>query len=207
MNDIILIMTLFIYRTMNKNPESTAESPQEGSSDDLAKLEQIAKTVKFMNRYALLMDTFGAEVIAGLLPVVGDAASSITSMTLEIKMAKKVDMPAWDQLLIALDHAVDLGIGSVPIIGDLADYLYQSNVHARDRFRKHFENELQKAKRDGMITNADERRLQKIAGSDAKLSSKPDNRIINAEVVEKPPVVNPPDAAAESPSDMPAQSL
>ena len=195
-------MTLFIYRTMNKNPESTAESPQEGSSDDLAKLEQIAKTVNFMNKYARLMDTFGADVIAGLLPGLGDAGSTIASLTVQLKAAKNVDLPAYKQLLIVLTHGIDLGIGTVPIIGDIADFMYRSNIQARDIFRKHFESKLTKAMKDKTISAADAERLQAMAGSDVPL--KPNEPIVDAEVVPEPPPVNPPDAASASPSDMAA---
>ena len=67
---------------------------------------------------------------------------------------------------MVLSRAVGLGIGTIPIVGDIADFLYRSNIQARNIFRKHFEDRLKKEQEEGAISPKEERELRAMAGQD-----------------------------------------
>ncbi len=132
--------------------------------DAFPTLEKLAYAVAFLNRYAKVMDTYGGDVAAGLIPVLGDATTSLVSSGVQLGLAWKTKLPFKDQLKILLGHGMDLVIGAVPLVGDVADYFYKSNVYAKNRFVDHFQKSVELSLRAGSISAKEAERLRTIAG-------------------------------------------
>ena len=88
-----------------------------------------------LDKFAWLMDRViplpviggvGLDAVLGLFPVAGDVASLIISSVLIVRAAQLGAPPHIISRLIAI-QIVDLLLGVVPIIGDLADAGYHAN--------------------------------------------------------------------------------
>jgi len=80
---------------------------------------------------------FGFDAILGLLPVVGDAATGLTSAAI-LGLALKQGVPTIVLLRMVGNIAVDVLIGMVPVVGDAFDLVFKSNRRNLDlieRFR------------------------------------------------------------------------
>jgi Domain of unknown function (DUF4112) len=103
-----------------------------------------AETLKTLNRLKLLarfMDNgwaipftkirFGADSVIGLLPVGGDLVGTAVSLYV---VAKAYEMGAPRSLIVKMlaNVAIDTGIGSVPVVGDVFDVLFKSNIRNTD---------------------------------------------------------------------------
>ncbi len=99
------------------------------------------KTLRHLKRIARFMDNgwgipftrfrFGADSVVGLLPVGGDVLTAAVSLFLVFKAR---EMGAPNPLLVRMlaNVAIDTGIGSVPVLGDIFDMLFMSNVQNMD---------------------------------------------------------------------------
>jgi Domain of unknown function (DUF4112) len=98
---------------------------------------EILKSLRNLKRIARFMDAgwgipftrlrFGADSLIGLVPGGGDLATMLVSLYLVIKAH---EMGAPKNLLLRMlgNVAIDTGIGSVPILGDIFDAMFMSNV-------------------------------------------------------------------------------
>jgi Domain of unknown function (DUF4112) len=95
-----------------------------------------AKILKRITRIAKVMDTaigipgtrfrFGADSIIGLIPGAGDLVSmgiSVYTLTL----AAKLGAPKPLLVKMAANIAIDTGLGSIPVLGDIFDAYFKSN--------------------------------------------------------------------------------
>ena len=102
-----------------------------------------------LQRFAFLMDEaveipwvgrrIGIDALLGLIPGVGDAIGAVLS-TWVIVAALRHRVPMAKIGRMAVNILLDLGIGSVPILGDIFDFLFEENVYNVDlllRFRRH----------------------------------------------------------------------
>jgi hypothetical protein len=94
-----------------------------------------ARQLKELDRLAWLMDRViplpiiggvGIDALLGLFPVAGDIASLMISSTIIFRAAKMGAPPELLARLIAI-QCIDLAIGAVPVLGDLADAGYKAN--------------------------------------------------------------------------------
>lgn len=69
---------------------------------------------------------FGFDSLLGLLPVVGDASTAISSLSL-FWLAIRRDVPKPVLVRMALNVAIDTLGGAVPVLGDLFDLFWKSN--------------------------------------------------------------------------------
>ena len=145
--------------TMPVSPERAKERAKV-----MEDLRRSAGVVHFMDQYATLIDEFGGDVLIGLIPGVGDAGSTIASLFTQMVQASRVGLPFGDRFVMLFDQLADLGIGAVPVVGDIADYFYKSNVAAKDRFVRHFERQLLDAWKKGFVTPAETADLAKVSG-------------------------------------------
>jgi Domain of unknown function (DUF4112) len=98
---------------------------------------EILKSLRNLKRIARFMDAgwgipytrfrFGADSLIGLVPGGGDLATMLVSLYLVVKAH---EMGAPKNLLLRMlgNVAIDTGIGSVPILGDIFDAMFMSNV-------------------------------------------------------------------------------
>jgi hypothetical protein len=70
---------------------------------------------------------FGWDPIIGLIPWAGDLATAVMSCAL-VMQAHRMRVPRVVQLRMLLNVAIDLGVGIVPFIGDVADVFWKSNT-------------------------------------------------------------------------------
>ena len=94
-----------------------------------------ARRLAELDKFAWLMDRViplpiiggvGLDAVLGLFPVAGDVASLMISSVLIVRAAQLGAPPQLISRLIAI-QVIDLLIGVVPVIGDLADAGYHAN--------------------------------------------------------------------------------
>lgn len=95
------------------------------NSDDLARLERIATALD--RQYSVLGFKFGWDGLVGLVPVAGDLVTAGFGLFL-IYEARRLGAGRWTIARMLLNLGVDLGGGSVPVVGDAFDFLFKSNI-------------------------------------------------------------------------------
>jgi Domain of unknown function (DUF4112) len=99
-------------------------------------LDRVA-TLKRVQRIARIMDTairipgtkirFGADSIIGLVPGAGDLITlGISAYTL--MLASQMGAPKPLLAKMAANIAIDTGLGSIPVLGDIFDVYFKSNT-------------------------------------------------------------------------------
>jgi Domain of unknown function (DUF4112) len=96
-----------------------------------------AKTLRSLQRMAKLMDTawgipftrwrFGLDSLVGLIPGGGDLVMLLFS-AYSLLLAQRLGAPGSLLLRMAGNLAIDFGIGSIPVIGDVFDVFFKSNT-------------------------------------------------------------------------------
>jgi hypothetical protein len=103
-----------------------------------------AETLRTLNRLKLLarvMDAgwsipftkirFGADPILGLIPGGGDLVAMLISLYVVVK-AYEMGVPNHLLLKMAGNIAIDAGLGAVPVLGDIFDVFFKSNIRNTD---------------------------------------------------------------------------
>ena len=102
-----------------------------------------ARRLRQLERFAWLMDRViplpiiggvGLDAVLGLFPIAGDVASLMISSVLIVRAAQLGAPPELISRLIAI-QIIDLLVGLVPVIGDLADAGYHANERSVDLLR------------------------------------------------------------------------
>jgi len=70
---------------------------------------------------------FGWDAILGLVPGVGDAMTTLFALTLLVQ-AVRMRVPRIIQLRMVFNTLLDLLIGVLPVVGDVADVFWKSNA-------------------------------------------------------------------------------
>ena len=96
-----------------------------------------AKTLAKLQRLARLMDTawripftrirFGADSVMGLVPGAGDVLGLGIS-AYALLLAHRLGAPKSLLLRMLANSAVDAGLGTVPVLGDVFDLFFKSNT-------------------------------------------------------------------------------
>jgi hypothetical protein len=74
----------------------------------------------------LLDDRFVDPLVGMLLPGVGDVVTTCVGLYIVVVAVRK-GLPAVVVARMLLNLAVDLGIGAVPVVGDVSDFLFRAN--------------------------------------------------------------------------------
>jgi Domain of unknown function (DUF4112) len=103
-----------------------------------------AETLKVLNRLKRLskfMDggwgipftniRFGADSVLGLVPGAGDLAGMLVSLYVVVK-AHEMGVPRHILFKMVGNVAVDTGLGAVPVLGDIFDLFFKSNMRNVD---------------------------------------------------------------------------
>ena len=95
------------------------------------------KTLKRLQRMAKLLDTawgipftryrFGLDSLIGLIPGGGDLVMLLIS-SYTLLLAQRLGAPKPLLLKMAGNLAIDFGLGSIPVIGDIFDMYFKSNT-------------------------------------------------------------------------------
>ena len=99
--------------------------------------EKLPPDLVAMRRFARFMDEavgvpgtrfrFGADAALGLIPGVGDLIAGLMS-TWIIFGALRHRVPTRKILRMIINVLLDVGLGEIPIIGDIFDFLFEENV-------------------------------------------------------------------------------
>lgn len=150
--------------------EKPTEAPQQGnekpkfSSEDLKTMK---KRVERAEALATLLDKGMLDPIIGaLIPEGGDAATALAGLYI-IYEAKQADMSAWELSKMLGRTGFDWLSGSVPIVGDLFDFVYKSNVANSKALREHFEKIKSEAVEEMLISQERQDLKEDIEGQRA----------------------------------------
>jgi hypothetical protein len=98
---------------------------------------ETAKILQRLKRIAWVTDTawrvpftrirFGLDSVIGLVPGAGDAVMMVISLYTML-LARKAGAPGNLLARMAVNVAIDFGAGSIPVVGDVFDVMFKSNV-------------------------------------------------------------------------------
>ncbi len=91
-------------------------------------LETLGQLMDSQFRVPVLGWRFGLDSVVGLVPGVGDTATSLVSLYI-LGSAVRYRVPKITLLRMGLNIALDYTIGSLPVVGDLFDAWWKSNLH------------------------------------------------------------------------------
>ncbi len=97
-----------------------------GQGDIVRYLDGLARLMDDVVRVPGLGLRVGLDPIVGLIPGVGDVATTVMSVAILIGAAY-VGVPKITLLRMGLNVALDLGIGALPVVGDAFDFVWRSN--------------------------------------------------------------------------------
>jgi Domain of unknown function (DUF4112) len=99
-----------------------------------------------LRKWAVILDSlfrvpgtsvrFGLDSIAGLIPGFGDLASPVYTALILIE-GLRLRVPAVVQARMVLNAAIDMGIGLVPLLGDIADVAWKANLRNLALLERH----------------------------------------------------------------------
>ena len=108
--------------------------PDPRSAVRLAQVERIAKILDSSIPVPGTSRTFGVDALLGLIPGVGGAAGMILSAGLIVQAVRMGARPA-TVLRMLLIAAADAGLGTVPVIGTITDFVLKANERNVDVLR------------------------------------------------------------------------
>src|SRR6185369_14381256 len=98
-------------------------------------LERLGWLMDDMFRVPVLGWRFGLDALVGLIPGLGDTSTSLVSFYI-LAAAVRYRVPKITLLRMGLNIGIDYVVGSLPVIGDLADAWWKSNRMNLDLLRK-----------------------------------------------------------------------
>ncbi len=99
-------------------------------------LERLARWMDSVFEIPVLGIRFGLDALLGLLPGGGDVATSLVSIYI-VSAATRHGVPKITLARMALNVAIDLLVGSIPVVGDLFDAYWKSNQRNVALLRRH----------------------------------------------------------------------
>ena len=110
-----------------RKPPTTPQSAADEQLPQLApELELLARWMDGVFRVPGVGWRFGLDAILGLLPGVGDTASSVASLYI-LTAAHRYGVTRATLLRMALNVALDATVGALPLVGDIFDVYWKSN--------------------------------------------------------------------------------
>jgi Domain of unknown function (DUF4112) len=116
-----------IYRSRLENYMSQATLSAAETAKILRRLKRIAWLTDTAWRIPFTNIRFGLDPLVGLIPGVGDGVMLLVSVY-TMMLAHKAGAPGNLLLRMAANVAVDFGAGSIPVVGDIFDMFFKSNV-------------------------------------------------------------------------------
>lgn len=128
--------------------ERSGEMVRRGSTRDWTRGQAApnnAEIQAFVDKISRLMDTafevpglgwrFGFDALVGLIPGIGDLATTLVSLYL-LLLASRTGLPRITLARMGLNVAIDMVGGSLPLVGDLFDVWWKSNQKNAALFRE-----------------------------------------------------------------------
>ena len=107
-------------------------------SDAVVELDRLARLLDSQWRIPGTQIRFGADAVAGLVPVVGDLATAVLSAYI---VARAADVGAPKSLMARMvgNVVLDTVVGSIPLIGSVFDVFYKANNRNIRLLQRHLE--------------------------------------------------------------------
>ncbi|KAG0222108.1 hypothetical protein BGW41_006208 [Actinomortierella wolfii] len=94
-----------------------------------------AEVLEKVKRRAKALDTaidlgfakIGLDPIIGLIPVAGDVVTTAMGLNV-VRTAKQADIPDWLVRKMLMNVAIDFGLGFIPLVGDIGDFVFKANA-------------------------------------------------------------------------------
>jgi Domain of unknown function (DUF4112) len=99
-------------------------------AETLKKLNRLRVIAKFMDSGWGIPFTkvrFGADALVGLVPGIGDAGAAMVGLYIVLE-ARKMGVPNPLLLQMIANVAIDTGLGTIPVLGDVFDVMFKSNL-------------------------------------------------------------------------------
>ncbi|KAF9990798.1 hypothetical protein BGZ75_009489 [Mortierella antarctica] len=136
-------------------------------------LEKVKRRAKVLDTGVNLgFAKIGLDPILGLIPIAGDGITLFMAWRL-INTAQQANIPRHLTQKMLFNVAVDFGLGLVPIVGDIGDFLFKAN----DRNAKLFEEFLY------------ERARRRAAEAEAEATAAARNQAMNPTVIQMEPMM------------------
>lgn len=111
-------------------PISPARSRRTANLDDTQwtrnHVQQLAGWMDTAFEVPVLGWRFGLDALIGLVPGVGDAATTVVAIYI-VGLAARIGMPRVTVARMALNVAIDMLLGAIPFVGDLFDVWFKAN--------------------------------------------------------------------------------
>ncbi len=112
------------------------EAPLAGLElDEIRKLERLARLMDSAVRVPGTRFSIGLDSIIGLAPGVGDALALLPGAYI-IWKAHSLGVPRATLIQMAANAAIDWGIGSIPLLGDIFDAGFKSKIRNVELLKK-----------------------------------------------------------------------
>lgn len=89
-------------------------------------VHQLARWMDTVFEIPILGWRFGLDALIGLVPGVGDAATTVVAIYI-VGLAARIGMPRVIVARMALNVAIDMLVGAIPFVGDLFDVWWKAN--------------------------------------------------------------------------------
>lgn len=93
--------------------------------DDVARLKKLEQRLD--RQFSVFGVQFGVDGIIGLVPVLGDVVTGAIGLYVILE-AKRLGARPWTVARMLINWGVDVGIGAIPLVGDLFDVAFKSNT-------------------------------------------------------------------------------
>ncbi len=117
---------------------SASPLPPGAFEDSFARIEMLAKALDSAVRIPGTNVVMGIDAVLGLVPVIGDAISAMIASYI-IWEARRLGAPRWLIARMAMNTTLDTIVGSIPVVGDVFDVAYKSNLKNVALLKRHAE--------------------------------------------------------------------
>jgi len=107
---------------------SRDRGPRAGQSDEFVRrhVQELSRWMDTAFEVPIVGWRFGWDALIGLVPGVGDVATTLVSLYI-VALAGKVGLPRITVARMGLNIAIDMLLGSLPLVGDLFDVWWKAN--------------------------------------------------------------------------------
>lgn len=121
---------------LQKEPELERKAPSQRRTVEIeASLDQLSRWMDGVFRIPGVGWRFGLDALIGLIPGIGDTATSLVSFYVLVA-GVRYRVPKITLLRMGVNIAVDYALGSIPLVGDAFDMFWKSNQMNVELLRK-----------------------------------------------------------------------
>ncbi|EJF64979.1 hypothetical protein DICSQDRAFT_100518 [Dichomitus squalens LYAD-421 SS1] len=104
------------------------ETPPGLSKRDVKVLRSVQRRAHYLDKgFSICGMRFGWTFVIGIIPGAGDAADAALNYLLVVRKAKQAEIPGWLLSKMLVNNAISIGVGVVPIVGDIVLAMFKAN--------------------------------------------------------------------------------